>query len=1693
MYRLSYLQSRLRDSKSARPKQRRILQAAIEVLETRVLLSGQKPIPTLNFDYAASFPLGFNPSGGLQLESLKKNETGNLDIVAAGDGAVNVLLGNGDGTFGPAISTPVAGTGYLKMAVGNSNSDGSTQMIDVNGDGIPDIVTVRCANLVAGKPAYDGTVTVLLGNGNGTFSREVYNLGPYGPEAYSVAVGDLGNVAISGPHIGQPTQDIVVTNKYNRTVTVLLGNGNGTFKLPTAANVFDVGNQPTHVAIGDINGDGIPDIVVRNEADDSISILLGNGDGTFQPQFVFRLHESAGVVNATDFVLADLSGDNFDTGGPIYDIVAHGVALINNLPDTGGNFSSNPFTQVGAGNGGSITFGKVNVDGDGFDRVTPSNYDGSGYEHDYNTVNVELSNQNGTFGPAVRTYSTVSRYTEYVAGKAVSNTVNPDSGTLMGYDPNEAAIGDINGDGLPDLIVTSHGGGADNAPPAVTVFLATANATFLGQRVTTVGAGVDTKGFANSTSVVATNPYPNAMAVGDINGDGLPDVIVASYGTAPAAGTPPTISNYPGSITVLLNNGDGRFLVSQTIRDGYGPDAVAIADLNGDGKPDLIVANHYNGNVEVFEGYGNGKFSKNPVTTTYAGNHPVSLSVADFNGDGKPDIVVADYGVPYASMTAPGTPGAVVLLTNSNNFALSESHILTDDYGPSAVIATDYAGNTLDLNGDGHADIAVTNKLTDKEGSIGPVTGPDGNTVVILLGNGDGSFKAPQYVDVGIGPNALVAGHFNGSANPLGIAVLNESVDSLTLLAGNGTGPHGDGQFSVQQAYNFNFVSNDPGPSESDSSPIGLTAVNLAGDGYDDVVLTYGGTNNNPGSTIGLMLDQNNSGKGKLLKPELYTVSSQVIGFGLPHQVETPLHTLPVLVDFTDVNGDGLPDLVVLNSNQQYYLGEVTTLLLSQQPMAPTITSTNTFTFAAGTFGSANILTGTATFPTAQLSDSSDALLASLGLTFDNNQNGTATISGTPLAISSGSSTHTLTITATNGYYPDATQNVTIDIDQPPIITTSPTATFTVGNTGTFVVRTVGLPTASITSSALPTWLHLTDNGNGTATLSGAPPSGAGGIVNFTITAQDGLAPSDIQPFILTVDQAPTLTSGGTATFYTGAFGTFSITTLGSTFPVASLGETGALPSGLSFLDEGNGTATIFGTPSANAAGIYSIPLTVGNGVSVINPTLTLIVDESPTFNSSATQTLTVGTAGTVTITTTATPAATITEEGSLPTGLTFTPDPANGTATITGTPAAGSGGQYALTLTAANGVLPGGAQTLTLDIDAAPVITTTTATFVVDAFSTTLVSTSGFPAATLGETGTLPAGLSFTANSNGTAFISGTAAPGSGGEYTVTLSAANGIAPNASQTFTINVDQAPAITSADVATFFTGTAGSFTIATSGFPAATLGETGALPAGLTFTPNGNGTATISGTPQTTAQGTYSLTINATNGISPDAAQTFTLSVIGPVSITNVAGVVTGTGTLSADTATISVNGTNLFVQIDQVSATFPLSTVNTINFSLGDGPDSITIAAGVPAVFVDGGNGADTIIASNSAADTLSGGDGNDSIRAGGGNEVLSGGLGNDTLVAGDGNDTLGGGLDTDSLIGGSGADLLNGGQGADTLVAGVGSGNNTLNGGRGHDSLVATGTMPVLINGGMGSDTIVASSIDTILGGTGDSILSST
>ena len=229
----------------------------------------------------------------------------------------------------------------------------------------------------------------------------------------------------------------------------------------------------------------------------------------------------------------------------------------------------------------------------------------------------------------------------------------------------------------------------------------------------------------------------NSVAPGDFNGDGKIDLAVAT--------------TYSRSFSILLGNGDGTFQPDVSFGAGGYPYAVTAGDYNGDGKTDLIEANNLDNNVSVLLGNGDSTFQ--PAVNYGTGTNPLSITTGDFNGDGKTDLAVVDNGNGKIS----------VLLGNGDGTFQGAVNYSVGSY-PQAVAAGDF-------NGDGKTDLAVGNYTSN---------------VMVLLGNGNGTFQSAVTFKAGTYPNAVAAGDVNGDGKA-DLAVVNTGSGNVSVLLGNGT------------------------------------------------------------------------------------------------------------------------------------------------------------------------------------------------------------------------------------------------------------------------------------------------------------------------------------------------------------------------------------------------------------------------------------------------------------------------------------------------------------------------------------------------------------------------------------------------------------------------------------------------------------------------------------------------------------------------------------------------------------------------------------------------------------------------------------------------------------------------------------------------------------------------------------------
>jgi len=350
----------------------------------------------------------------------------------------------------------------------------------------------------------------------------------------------------------------------------------------------------------------------------------------------------------------------------------------------------------------------------------------------------------------------------------------------------------------------------------------------------------------------AVGSNPEGVAIGDFNGDGHPDLAVANVNN----------NNNDNTVSVLLGKADGTFGAQTTYAVGRGPAGVAIGDFNGDGHPDLAVTNEGSGTVSVLLGKGDGTFG---AQTTYAvGSLPDGVVIGDFNGDGHPDLAVANYGSNTVS---------VLLGKGDGTFGAQTAY---DVVGlPNGVAIGDF-------NGDGHPDLAVTNASS--------------TTVYVLLGKGDGTFGAPTPYAVGSNPEGVAIGDFNADGHP-DLAVTNEGSGTVSVLLGKG-----DGTFGAQTTYAVG------------ANPFRVAIGDFNGDGHPDLAVvnsTYGSVS----GTVSVLL-----GKGDGT-------------FGA--QTTYPVGNYPQDVAIGDFNGDGHPDLAVTNSNSN----TVSVLLSTLTPTAARVSA----------------------------------------------------------------------------------------------------------------------------------------------------------------------------------------------------------------------------------------------------------------------------------------------------------------------------------------------------------------------------------------------------------------------------------------------------------------------------------------------------------------------------------------------------------------------------------------------------------------------------------------------------------------------------------------------------------------------------------------------------------------------------------
>ncbi|MBK8466350.1 MAG: VCBS repeat-containing protein [Chloracidobacterium sp.] len=473
-------------------------------------------------------------------------------------------------------------------------------LITVTAFGFMGVTNTRTFTLTVNTPPVCNPVS---------FAPAVHNGTGTGSEA--VVVGDFN---------GDAKQDLAVANESSHNVSILLGNGSGSFG---SATNFGVGNNPKSLAVGDFNGDGNQDLAVVNLGSSNVSILLGDGFGSFSNFLMLP----AGGPEAV--AVGDFNGDNKQDLVVVND-GTNNVSIM--LGNGDGNFTA-PTNYVAGTVPHSVALGDFNEDGN--QDLAISNWAS-------NNVSILLGVGNGSFGGAIN--------------------------LPVDSNPYSIAVGDFNGDGKQDLVT------ANREPGTVTIILGLGLGNF--SAATNIGVG--------GVSV--------SVALGDFNGDGKLDIAV-------------DIPN-SDSASILLGDGVGGFSLAGSVGTGDFPYSIAVGDFNGDGKQDLVTANIFSNNLSVLlrdctlsgtVTYGNAIGSP---STRYVSNVQVNAAgtpsasattLAPGAGEGTYKLDLLGAG-PYT--VTPSKVGGVNNAINSFDAARIAAHVTGNNFlTGNQFVAADVSGN----------------------------------------------------------------------------------------------------------------------------------------------------------------------------------------------------------------------------------------------------------------------------------------------------------------------------------------------------------------------------------------------------------------------------------------------------------------------------------------------------------------------------------------------------------------------------------------------------------------------------------------------------------------------------------------------------------------------------------------------------------------------------------------------------------------------------------------------------------------------------------------------------------------------------------------------------------------------------------------------------------------------------------------
>jgi hypothetical protein len=661
---------------------------------------------------------------------------------------ISILLGNGNGSFHaaagalPAVSTPEG------MATA-----------DFNGDGNADLVAVDAVNNV---------VNVLLGNGNGTFQPA--QSFPTELEPLTVATADFN---------GDGKADLVATNFISGTLSLMFGNGNGSFS-PAPGAPLSAGKNPSFVAVGDYNSDGVPDMAVTSAGDHAVNVFLNNGDGSFRPAPGGPIAAGTNPVSA---VAADLNRDGIQDLA-ITDYLNNTLRIL--LGNGDGSFRPG-VGPIGVGSH-PVAVGVADFNADGFlDLSVANSGNSSGVGH---TMTVLLGSGDGSF---------------------VAEVGSP---FAIGLQPAGLAIADFNRDGVPDIADADSI--AFNTPGTVTVLLNSVNAPIVAHGDLAVFGSADHQAIG-VTVATFTDPDRNALPTeytATINwGDGSATagaIAADGSGTFHVFGSHTYFFAGPYPINVAITNPNGESV-------GVGSSAYistpgtlnVVGDINGQ-TDDVILLHLDPANSNILQMLVNGQVAYDTAITSFVSvtidggaghdiinieNVPSSIAV----------IVNADAGTDDINVTPQGQnlDSVMGLLTVNGNIASKLT--VNDQKNANFIITQDFLTNTAlsrigqGINAFGLPVIHVASinfgglgmltlntgtlvNVVNVEGTAGPVTvNPGPGTAVILVDETNPA--SPVTIGAGVANEPVIINN-DGTGSAAAVFASTQRIGALTIGAG---------------------------------------------------------------------------------------------------------------------------------------------------------------------------------------------------------------------------------------------------------------------------------------------------------------------------------------------------------------------------------------------------------------------------------------------------------------------------------------------------------------------------------------------------------------------------------------------------------------------------------------------------------------------------------------------------------------------------------------------------------------------------------------------------------------------------------------------------------------------------------------------------------------------------------------------